>query len=249
MIVYYLFAMVWAHLVLANSKLDAKLCGESNVLPYTGFRIYRQFQLRWPARHSYLFLHCSYGKVDYRQYFVTLRNQNFNWNETLCFTPDKCYRAVRRKRYAQRLLPVYITNIQIGGLYKCNEETCLDRVTPVLPLLAASPAEAFTEWHYFKPTKYVPVAYTPDITSLQYPRRVRMDGIPRWSRHLKIDENYVYTRRDRIKPWYLANKLANKAHELLSINERYIPWEFDYTAHQLAKPPSKLVALEDRIKG
>ncbi|PRT55573.1 hypothetical protein B9G98_03193 [Wickerhamiella sorbophila] len=217
---------------------EAQLCKprSSNALPYSGFRIYRRYSFGWPTLHHYLFIHCTYGRMDHSLYIATSRNGNFNWNEMLCINYDMCYRAIRRKEYANRQMPLYLNNVMIGGLFKCNSDDCIDRVTPILPLLADNPSAPIAIREGTRRVKYVPLAYTPDFLNVQYPRVVPMDGIPNWSRKLSITEDYHFTRADKAKHWYLANRVINKIHgKLVQVDDTYYPWEFDFASKQMAK--------------
>lgn len=220
--------------MLSNSP---QLCAlrYTSALPYTGFRIYRRYSFGWPVLHHYLFIHCSYGRMDYSVFLPTQRNQNFAWNQTLCFDREWCFRGVRRKKYAPRKTPVYINNAMIGGLFKCNSPDCIESVAPILPLLADNPSNSISLREATRRVKYVPFASTPDFLNYHYPRVVAMDGIPNWSRELSITETYNYTSVDRAKPWFLANRMLNKMHDQLYLDESYYPWEFDYASRKMAQ--------------
>lgn len=216
---------------------EAQLCRPhySSALPYSGFRIYRRYSFGWPTLHHYLFIHCSYGRMDHSVHIITTRNDNFNWNQVLCIDHDMCYRAVRRKEYVNRRMPLYLNGATIGGLFKCNSDECIENVTPILPLLADNPSKTISLRERTRRVKYVPVAYTPDFLNVQYPRIVPIDGIPNWTRKLSITENYNYTQADKAKHWYIANRIINKVHDKLQVDETYYPWEFDFATKEMAR--------------
>lgn len=224
-ITFILFKLIHAAFFLREDKPCDPL--QTNKLPYTGFRLHRQYTLGYPILHHQRLTHCDHGKVDLESFIPLDRNTDIKWGVSMCVDNQLCYRAVRRKKYAHRAISsLYPKDSIIGGLFQCpiNENCTNQNSYPMFPLLADELGQQWWEFPKFKRI-IQRIAYfsTPHFTDKRYPHR--LDKHYKWAKQLDINENYKYTKRDKIKINYANTKLINIVHKTLVIDSDLLPWE------------------------
>jgi hypothetical protein len=215
---------------------------ENVIVPYTGFRITRQYTFGFPTLHHVWLSHCDHGVVDMEAYVPTDRNHDIVWGVSMCVSSDKCYRAVRKKKYANRIISIYLPYTQVGGLFLCpgmNIECTNDNARPVLPLLADRIANKWIEYpRWRRIVSRVPYLFTPNYYDFRYPHS--QIKFVQWASKLDINENYEYSAKDKMTISTVTNNVLNLLHNALVIDPSRLPWEKDRLVSQLQadhRPP------------
>lgn len=189
---------------------------------YSGFRVYQVSAISFPVRHFWYVIQCSDGKVVNHQYFPSERNANFMFAKEFCLAQDKCFFISRRKKYANRGVPIFRPFSQVGALYRARGSSAPE---PLLPVYADNTANLFTLGPTFgTKMRYMPILYTSD------------DFVgPDWERRVQVraDERYCYTPADKRKLWYKMNRFLTIGLRKLSLKKKLVFWEFDATRLQL----------------
>lgn len=204
---------------------EDKLCNPNGFMyRYTGLRLYHTVIHGWPARHFWYLVRCNSGKVASEQYFATNRTSNFPFGCPISISREETYVLARRRKYAQRKVPVFRPLAKIGAVYKVDRASNLTIV--LLPLWADKMSSSFTfKSRFGKRMRYLPILYTPE----EEPARD-------WDTHLVINvyENYTYTEDEKCSTWWIANEVVNAANDVLSLGTKKLTfWEFDGLQSQL----------------
>ncbi|CAN6654728.1 hypothetical protein TRVA0_027S01332 [Trichomonascus vanleenenianus] len=208
---------------------EDRACDPGNrnfVFPYTGFRLHRQYTFGLPVLHHNRLSHCENGVVDMESALPTDRNSDIAWGADFCVSDTVCYRAVRRKKYALRLMSLYVPHTLVGGLFQCpaRERCTNENARPILPLLADSISQQWIELHRLRQVvQRVPYLYTPNFIDPRYPHRPEKEY--EWSRVLDVNEEYVYSDRELRRLSHALTRTMNRLHSVLSLHG--LPWEQD----------------------
>jgi hypothetical protein len=140
-------------------------------------------------RFSYCWQGTEYGAIFYSD---VDSSQWLQWNAVFCIEDNPaadiggCYKMARRKLYAKEEILLLRPDTFVGGLFSCESGTnCSNKAAvPVAPLLVDEP---YMVWHdtFPKYVEIVPFLYTPDRSSIYYPR---IDTS--WAKYIDIDEDY-----------------------------------------------------------
>lgn len=187
---------------------------------YTGIRAYNRISYGWPILYHWHVIICQRGRIASEEFIPTTRDADFPWTTEICFPNEKCFVAVRRKEYAPRKLPIYRADKRIGGIFECKD----DIAEPVDPIYAVSQSLGFSYQHWFRRVRYVPLWLSQEATS----------RYEKWEEELDLQEQYKYSSKDKVKPWYYANQAIN-AMSYVRIEEGIMPWEFDALEKALNK--------------
>ncbi|ODQ67230.1 hypothetical protein NADFUDRAFT_49667 [Nadsonia fulvescens var. elongata DSM 6958] len=242
-------------------RRDDRACDPSNHawIPYTGFRIQREYGFdlfSWhPLQRSHYVLlsHCVRGHVDHEVWLPTDSNTDIEWGRDYC--PDGldiCYRIVRRKQFVLRQMSIYLPFTFIGGIFACPGRASGNKCTnenarPILPLYADNISHQWFELQVPKSLEHsqiiqrVPYLYTPTWTHplglWQYPQPENLA----WSLHLDIDEDYDLTVDERS----ISNKALTQMTNLL--RNQLTDLRYDVITALNSSTESLSLALQEHI--
>lgn len=197
--------LLWFTSVTCMSMNKSRVCLSGTNFPYTGYKVENQINLASLSNQFFL-VYCKDNKLIYS---VGL-NETIPWTVPITFSGERSRSLnklvlARRKTFALRSIPLYMTQTLVGALFLDSNGTL------PLPLVADNIFNNWIQLNYkLQMVLHVPILSTPNIDNPKFAKDRE------WAQYISATETYLYSHDSRMLPRQALDMAINKANSLIS---------------------------------